>query len=202
MSIGQADSSRRPSGRHRALVFEMASGSPLQAFQGNPAFNAVPREIAPGSATILVLSRDEALIRTLQSIGPEYAIFAVGAESDFASHLLSHSTGVAILDASSVASSMERLSERLRAQFPDLVLIVAGSVDDQGSLATQITNGTIYRFLHKPVSEQRVKLFVDAAWRRHSEELVGGGSIANAAAPGRAPPGVGSNMLVLSLIHI
>jgi TonB family protein len=31
----------------------------------------------------------------------------------------------------------------------------------------------VYRFLHKPVSEQRVKLFVDAAWRRHGEELSG-----------------------------
>src|SRR5206468_1569730 len=35
----------------------------------------------------------------------------------------------------------------------------------------QITNGTVYRFLHKPVSEQRVKLFVDAAWRRHGQEI-------------------------------
>ena len=175
----------------------MASGSPLQAFQGNPAFGAVPREIAPGSASLIVLTRDEALVHTLRTMGPEYAVSAVGAESDFASHLLSHSTGVAILDAGAVASSVERLSERLRAQFPDLVLIVAGSVDDQSALATQITNGTIYRFLHKPVSDQRVKLFVDAAWRRHSEELAGITSVANANSPVRATPGAGSNVLVL-----
>src|SRR5262249_42662212 len=30
-----------------------------------------------------------------------------------------------------------------------------------------------YRFLHKPVSEQRVKLFVEAAWRRHTQEISG-----------------------------
>ena len=175
----------------------MASGSPLQAFQGNPAFGAVPREIAPGSASLIVLTRDEALVHTLRTIGPEYAISAVSAESDFATHLLSDSTGVAILDVSAVASSVERLSERLRAQFPDLVLIVAGSVDDQSALATQITNGTIYRFLHKPVSDQRVKLFVDAAWRRHSEELAGVTSLTNANSPARATPGAGSNVLVL-----
>jgi TonB family protein len=175
----------------------MASGSPLQAFQGNTAFGAVPREIVPGGASLIVLTRDEALVHTLRAMGPEYAISAVSAESDFATHLLSHSTGVAILDASAVASSVERLSERLRAQFPDLVLIVAGSVDDQSALATQITNGTIYRFLHKPVSDQRVKLFVDAAWRRHSEELAGGTSVANANSPARTAPGAGSNVLVL-----
>ena len=53
------------------------------------------------------------------------------------------------------------------------MLIVAGRVDHQNALAAQITSGLVYRFLHKPVSEQRVKLFVDAAWRRHSEELSG-----------------------------
>jgi protein TonB len=175
----------------------MASGSPIQAFQGNPAFGAVPRDFARGSASLLVLTRDEALVRTLRTIGPEYTVVAVGTDSDFASHLLSHPAGVAILDARAVASSLERLSERLRAQFPDLVLIVAGSVDDQSALATQITNGTIYRFLHKPVSDQRVKLFVDAAWRRHSEELAGISSTANAASPERVTRGPGSNMLVL-----
>jgi TonB family protein len=159
----------------------------------------MPREIAPGSASLLVLTRDEALAHTLRTIGPEYTISAVAAESDVASHLLSHSTGVAILDASAVASSVGRLSERLRAQFPDLVLIVAGSVDVQSALATQITNGTIYRFLHKPVSEQRVKLFVDAAWRRHSEELAGVTSLSGATAPAgrRATPGAGSTVFVL-----
>jgi TonB family protein len=185
----------------------MASGSPLQDFraagvpavgaQGVPALNAVPRQSAPASVGLLVLSRDEALVRTLRAIGSEYDVFAVSAESDFASHLLSESTGVAILDASAVASPIERLAERLRAQFPDLVLIVAGSVDDQSALATQITNGTVYRFLHKPVSEQRVRLFVDAAWRRRSEEQASSDTATAGTMPSRERPGAGANMLVL-----
>jgi TonB family protein len=187
--------------RQRVLVFEMANGSPLQAIQGIPA-SAVPHESTPGSVSLVVLTRDEALLHTLRLIGPEYAIAAVSAESDFASHLLTHTTGVAILDASAIASSIERLSERLRAQFPDLVLIVAGSVDDQSALATQITNGTIYRFLHKPVSEQRVKLFVDAAWRRHSEELAGGTAVPGTTAPARTRPGFASNLLVLGSVAL
>jgi TonB family protein len=185
----------------------MASGSPLQDFRrpayraagahGVPALNAAPRQSAPASVGLLVLSRDEALVHTLRAIGSEYDVFAVSAESDFASHLLSENTGVAILDASAVASPIERLAERLRAQFPDLVLIVAGSVDDQSALATQITNGTIYRFLHKPVSEQRVRLFVDAAWRRRGEEQASSATVAAGTMPSRERPGAGANMLVL-----
>ncbi|HEX4676828.1 MAG TPA: energy transducer TonB [Steroidobacteraceae bacterium] len=185
----------------------MASGSPLQDFraagvpaagaQGVPDSNAAPRQRAPASVGLLVLSRDEALVHTLRSIGSEYDVFAVSAESDFASHLLSESTGVAILDASAVASPIERLAERLRAQFPDLVLIVAGSVDDQSALATQITNGTVYRFLHKPVSEQRVRLFVDAAWRRRGEEQASAATVTAGTLPARERPGTGANMLVL-----
>jgi TonB family protein len=159
--------------------------------------SAALRQSAPASVGLVVLSRDEALVRTLRAIGSEYAISAVSTESDFASHLLSGSTGVAILDASAVASPIERLAERLRAQFPDLVLIVAGSVDDQSTLATQITNGTVYRFLHKPVSEQRVRLFVDAAWRRRGEERAGSDSATSASLPARERPGGGTNMLVL-----
>ena len=190
----------------------MASGSPLQDFrrpadrgagipaagaQGVPALNAAPRQSAPASVGLLVLSRDEALVHTLRAIGSEYDVFAVSAEPDFASHLLSESTGVAILDATAVASPIERLAERLRAQFPDLVLIVAGSVDDQSALATQITNGTVYRFLHKPVSEQRVRLFVDAAWRRRGEEQASSATVTAGTTTSHERPGVGANMLVL-----
>jgi TonB family protein len=147
----------------------MASNSPLHEFQPSPAASAAPRDITTAGVGLVVLTRDEALVHTLQVVSTEYQVFPVSAESDLAAHLVASATGVAILDVSAVASPVDRLSERLKAQFPDLVLIVAGSVDDQSALATQITKGTVYRFLHKPVSEQRVKLFVDAAWRRHGE---------------------------------
>lgn len=162
----------------------MASSSPLHEFQPSPAASAAPRDITTAGVGLVVLTRDEALVHTLQVISTEYQVFPVGAESDLAAHLVASATGVCILDVSAVASPVDRLSERLKAQFPDLVLIVAGSVDDQSALATQITKGTVYRFLHKPVSEQRVKLFVDAAWRRHGE-----GQDGVPGAPGTPPPG-------------
>jgi TonB family protein len=155
----------------------MASSSVLHDFQGNAALAATAPDRTPAGEGVVVLTRDEALIHTLRSIGSEYNILTASTESELASHLLGDNAGVAILDASAVATPVDRISERLRAQFPELVLIVAGSVDDQSALATQITNGTVYRFLHKPVSEQRVRLFVDAAWRRHGEEHAGTDSV-------------------------
>ena len=135
--------------------------------------SAFPRPESVARESLIVLSTDSALVETLQILGHDHDIFTVGAESDLAAQLIAEHAGVAIIDAQSVTSPIEKLTDRLKSQFPDLVLIVAGGIDDQSALATQITGGTVYRFLHKPVSEQRVRLFVEAAWRRHGQEHAG-----------------------------
>ncbi len=119
-----------------------------------------------------MLTRDAALAETLKGLGADHNIVTVDAETDLAGELVgNHNMGAAIIDAGAVTGAIEQLTETLKSQFPELVLIVAGSGTDQTALAAQITSGTVYRFLHKPVSEQRVRLFVDAAWRRRGEEL-------------------------------
>jgi TonB family protein len=189
--------------RLRALEIRMASGSLLQDFPGNAGSSARAHEPVPAAQQgIVALTRDEALVHTLQTIGSEYRVFAVSSEADLAAHLLAENTGVAILDAGATATPVERLAERLRAQFPELVLIVAGGVDDQSALATQITNGTVYRFLHKPASQQRVKLFVDAAWRRHGEEHASIESLGTANWAARERSGGGPNMLLLGVAAV
>jgi TonB family protein len=145
----------------------------VHEFAGTPVVSEMPRERVPTGESLVVLTRDAALAETLKVLGAEHQVVAVEAESDLAGELLAKQTGVAIIDAAAASTPVERLTERLKSQFPDLVLIVAGRLDDQSALAAQITTGTVYRFLHKPVSDQRVKLFVDAAWRRHGEELSG-----------------------------
>lgn len=120
--------------------------------------------------SLVVLTNDEELLQTLRSVAADHDISTVGAEADLAQHLLSDHAGVAVLDTAFVTTPIGQLCDRLKSQFPDLVLVVAGRVEDQALLASQITRGTVYRFLHKPVSEQRVRLFVTAAWRRHGVE--------------------------------
>lgn len=118
----------------------------------------------------MVLSQDARFLATLRSVSePTHMLRAVGSEIDFSAALMSHQGGVAVLDSAAIATPVANLTARLHAQFPDLVLIVAGGSDEQAALAAQITDGSVHRFLHKPVSEQRVRLFVEAAWRRHEE---------------------------------
>ena len=120
---------------------------------------------------LIALTRDARLLATLKRVsGTVHPVRVVGSEVDLSAALMTHQAGVAVLDCTAVVSPIATLTERLHAQFPDLVLIVAGSADEQGRLTTQIADGSVHRFLHKPVSEQRVRLFVEAAWRRHAED--------------------------------
>ena len=175
----------------------MASGSLLTDIQGNTALSTPAPDSVPTGAGLVVLTRDEALIHTVRMLSSQYQVFTASTESDLAAHLLAQSAGVAILDAGTARTPIDRLAERLGAQFPDLVLIVAGGLDDQSALASRITNGTVYRFLHKPASEQRVRLFVDAAWRRHTGEQGGGPSVTPTAQSTGKVPRSGTNMLML-----
>jgi TonB family protein len=147
----------------------------------------VPQGIARGlfvplPAPLIALTQDEKFLAMLRKISePAHAVQAAGSEIDLASSLMAPHAGVAVLDSAAVATPIDQLAARLHTQFPDLVLIVAGTADEQGTLATQVTDGSVHRFLHKPVSEQRVRLFVEAAWRRYEE--AGSGRRATATAP-------------------
>ncbi|MGH8239753.1 MAG: energy transducer TonB, partial [Steroidobacteraceae bacterium] len=61
------------------------------------------------------------------------------------------------------------LLDQLHAQFPELVLMATGRRDEEHSVAMLVSDGRIYRFLHKPVSPARASLFLSAASRRYHE---------------------------------
>jgi protein TonB len=125
-------------------------------------------------------------------------VLPVGSEVDLSTALMTHQSGVAVIDCVTAASPIGQLVDRMHAQFPELVLIVAGGADHQALLATQITDGSVHRFLHKPVSEQRVRLFVESAWRRHAED--DGVLRAVRAAPPLRPAGKPKWWLALALL--
>ena len=114
-------------------------------------------------APLIALTQDPKLFGALQAVSdPAHPVRAVGSEIDFAAALMAHQAAVAVLDCAALATPIDKLTARLHAQFPDLVMIVAGMAEEQGLLAAQITDGSVHRFLHKPVSEQRVRLL----WKR------------------------------------
>jgi TonB family protein len=165
-----------------------------------------PQGAAPGpfvfeSPPLIVLSQDQKFVALLRKVSePAHPVRPAGSEIDFSAALMSHHAGVAVLDAAALATPPVQLAARLRAQFPDLVLIVAGGAPEQAALAAQITDGSVHRFLHKPLSEQRVRLFVESAWRRQQEAH----SDRRTAAPPQPPAGrpwwlIGVAALVLAV---
>jgi hypothetical protein len=144
--------------------------------------------VLPSSASaaraLVTLTHDQKLLEVLRAAAePQHPLNSVGSEVDLATALMTHTCGVVVLDAAALATPIAQLAARINTQFPDLVLLAAGGLNDQGALAQLIADGTVYRFLHKPVSEQRVKLFVGAAWRRREEALAAARAAASTSAP-------------------
>jgi TonB family protein len=70
--------------------------------------------------------------------------------------------------------------------------VVAGNRDAEISLAGLISAGTVYRFIHKPMSPGRAKLFADAAVRKYDEQR----RRAAAAPPGKRSPRPNPGVLI------
>ena len=136
-----------------------------------PPAGEAPVRFALAAKPLMALTRDEELLAALRNVtDPVHEVCVIGAELDLSTALMAHHAGVAVLDCDLIVSPLATLTARLHAQFPELVLIVAGGASEQGMLAAQITDGTVHRFLHKPVSEQRVRAFVESAWRRQAHD--------------------------------
>ena len=127
----------------------------------------------PKRPRLIALTRDPALMEALDYAEADGRLAFVSDEDKLASLLMSGDAGIVVIDAGACNSPVADLAERLHAQLPDVVLVAAGRSSDQSELATQVATGTVYRFLHKPISNQRVKLFVDAAWRRFEDGATG-----------------------------
>jgi TonB family protein len=128
---------------------------------------------APAPVAIAALTQDRALIGLLRStIDPSHDLILVTSEDELAPHLNSRRVSAALLDSMFIEGDLGAMAERLRETWPDLVLVVVGTAEEQSKVASQITSGVVYRFLHRPVSAPRVRLFVEAALRRHEVENV------------------------------
>jgi TonB family protein len=126
---------------------------------------------AAAPVAIAAITQDRALIGLLRSvIDPANDLILVTSEAELTPHLNSRRVSVTLLDSMFIEGDLASMAERMRETWPDLVLVVVGTAEEQSKVAGQITSGVVYRFLHRPVSAPRVRLFVDAALRRHEVE--------------------------------
>ena len=128
---------------------------------------------AQAPVAIAAITQDRALIGLLRSVvDPTNDLILVNSEAELTPHLNGRRVSVALLDSMFIEGDLAALAERLRESWNDLVLVVVGTAEEQSKVASQITSGVVYRFLHRPVSAPRVRLFVEAALRRHEVENV------------------------------
>ncbi len=115
---------------------------------------------------LVTLTNDSALIRALQELSSDnVAVHVVSDMRTLSDELLQHAGAVALIDASALDIPIEGAVDAITTQFPDLRLMIAGHSAEQNALARRIADQSVFRFVHKPASPQRLKLFLDAAAR-------------------------------------
>ncbi|HEY6641675.1 TonB family protein [Povalibacter sp.] len=143
----------------------------MQRRQRDATFGAlsVAGTLSGDAVDLVVVSADEALIATLQAAGASHTLWHAPSIEAAVDLLVGGHCGVLIADMELLRADAAASLERLQVQFPELVLLAAGRREEEGRVAALISKGSVYRFLHKPVSPARANLFLATATRRHYE---------------------------------
>lgn len=119
---------------------------------------------------VVVLTADASLLETLRSAaGSEHALWEAPSANAAVDHLVGGRCDVLIADLGTLGGDVSSLIERLQAQFPELIFMATGRREEEGAVASLLSTGRIYRFLHKPISPGRAFQFLNAATRRYNE---------------------------------
>lgn len=126
--------------------------------------------LAPHVVDIVVLTTDGGLLATLrEACGPQHALWHAQTADACVDLLVGGRCGILIADLATLRGDVASLLDRLHSQFPELVMIASGKRGDEHSVAALMSDGRIYRFMHKPLSPARASQFVNAATRRYAE---------------------------------
>src|SRR5690606_24981873 len=110
--------------------------------------------------------------------------------------LVQHEVALALLDAQALGVPADAAVDAVKNQFPDSLLIVAGHTAEQNMLASRIADQKVFRFVHKPASAQRLRLFVEAAAQAGERPGMAAAQPLQAHAGGAAPPPAGSTSML------
>lgn len=143
----------------------------MQSTRHDPSHPASHASSLPGYVLdVVVLTADGGLLATLRDASsPEHAIWHAPTADAAVDLLVGGRCGILIADLGTLRGEAAALLDRLHAQFPELVLMATGRRDEEFTVAALVSDGRIYRFLHKPISPARASLFISAATRRYFE---------------------------------
>ena len=133
-------------------------------------------EIPPAAAMVdmVVLSGDTLLFEAIRhAAGSRTAVRHAESAGESVELLLSGRCGVLLVDMAAMSAEPASFVRQVLEQFPDVVVVAAGQREDEPALASLISEGLIYRFIHKPISPRRARMFLDAAVRCHVDRRAG-----------------------------
>lgn len=126
---------------------------------------------ATAGANVIVLAEDVTLLELLKhALDGRQRVWRADNALHAADLLVAAHSGILFIDAALPAHETPTLVDKLHEQFPDFPIVVTGRRDDELELGDRISSGAVFRFLHKPVSADRVRNFMDAAARRQGEQ--------------------------------
>ncbi len=143
----------------------------MLASDDDDALNALSFSLASDIVELVVLTADEIFLHTLrEAVGGARRLWHVPSGDKVSDLLVAGQVGILVLDVQALQEAPAVFVGQIKRQFPDLVVVVAGNRDAEMSLAPLISAGTVYRFIHKPMSPGRAKSFADAAVKKFSEQ--------------------------------
>jgi TonB family protein len=167
--------------------------------------DALRFSLASDIVELVVLTFDEMFLQTLrEAVGGARRLWHVPTADKVSDLLVAGEVGILVLDAQALNEVPTVFVGQIKRQFPDLVVMVAGNRDAEISLAGLISAGAVYRFIHKPMSPGRAKLFVDAAVKKYEEQRRQAAAPPPAKPPSRSNRGllVGGTIGALSMIIV
>ena len=133
--------------------------------------DALRFSLASDIVELVVLTCDEAFLQTLrEAVGGARRLWHVPSGDKVSDLLVAGEVGILVLDVHALSEAPGVFIAQIKRQFPDLVVVVAGNRDAEISIAALISAGIVYRFIHKPMSPGRAKLFADAAVKKFDEQ--------------------------------
>jgi len=143
----------------------------LASDEDGSALDALKFSLASDIVELVVLTADDAFLQTLRdAVGGARRLWHVPSADKVSDLLVAGQVGIVVLDVQTLDAGARVFVEQIKRQFPDLVLVAAGHRDDEPSLAALISSGLVYRFIHKPMSPARARLFAEAAIKKYEDQ--------------------------------
>lgn len=143
----------------------------LASDEDGGSLDALKYSLASDIVELVVLTADEAFLHTLrEAVGGARRLWHVLSDDKVSDLLVAGEVGIVVVDVKGLREVPNVFIGQIKRQFPDLVIVVAGNRDDETSLAGLISAGIVYRFIHKPMSPARAKLFVEAAIKKYEDQ--------------------------------